>query len=59
MNQFYLVGRRKENISGTQDEKNQQSGSLINQRKMFDKPKKNEEHPTMKPIPLLAYPIKN
>ena len=25
----------------------------------FDKPKKNEEHPTMKPIPLLAYPIKN
>ena len=25
----------------------------------FDKPKKNAEHPTMKPIPLLAYPIKN
>ncbi|EHI70051.1 DNA modification methylase [Streptococcus ictaluri] len=25
----------------------------------FDKPKKNGEHPTMKPIPLLAYPIKN
>ncbi len=25
----------------------------------FDKPSKNGEHPTMKPIPLLAYPIKN
>ena len=25
----------------------------------FDKPKKSEQHPTMKPIPLLAYPIKN
>ena len=25
----------------------------------FDKPKKNGEHPTMKPIPLLAYPIVN
>ena len=25
----------------------------------FDKPKKNGDHPTMKPIPLLAYPIKN
>lgn len=25
----------------------------------FDKTKKNTEHPTMKPIPLLAYPIKN
>ncbi len=25
----------------------------------FDKPKKNSEHPTMKPIPLLAYPIMN
>lgn len=25
----------------------------------FDKPKKNCEHPTMKPIPLLAYPIMN
>lgn len=25
----------------------------------FDKPKKNAEHPTMKPIPLLAYPILN
>ena len=25
----------------------------------FDKPKKNADHPTMKPIPLLAYPIKN
>ena len=25
----------------------------------FDKPKKNENHPTTKPIPLLAYPIKN
>ena len=25
----------------------------------FDKPKKNSDHPTMKPIPLLAYPIKN
>lgn len=25
----------------------------------FDKPKKNAEHPTMKPVPLLAYPIKN
>lgn len=25
----------------------------------FDKPKKNGPHPTMKPIPLLAYPIKN
>lgn len=25
----------------------------------FDKPKKNADHPTMKPIPLLAYPILN
>ena len=25
----------------------------------YDKPKKNGDHPTMKPIPLLAYPIKN
>ena len=25
----------------------------------FDKPKKNADHPTMKPIPLLAYPIMN
>jgi len=25
----------------------------------FDKPKKSESHPTTKPIPLLAYPIKN
>lgn len=25
----------------------------------FDKPKKNGEHPTMKPIPLIAYPISN
>ena len=25
----------------------------------FDKPKKNSDHPTMKPVPLLAYPIKN
>ena len=25
----------------------------------FDKPKKNGDHPTMKPIPLLAYPISN
>lgn len=25
----------------------------------YDKPKRNAEHPTMKPIPLLAYPIKN
>lgn len=25
----------------------------------YDKPKKNSEHPTMKPIPLLCYPIKN
>ena len=25
----------------------------------FDKPQKSKEHPTMKPIPLLAYPIKN
>ena len=25
----------------------------------FEKPKKNSEHPTMKPIPLLAYPITN
>ena len=25
----------------------------------FDKPKKNGDHPTMKPIPLLAYPIAN
>ena len=25
----------------------------------FDKPKKNAAHPTMKPIPLLCYPIKN
>ena len=26
---------------------------------VFDKPKKNGDHPTMKPIPLLAYPIMN
>ena len=25
----------------------------------FEKPKKNADHPTMKPIPLIAYPIKN
>lgn len=25
----------------------------------FDKPKKNTDHPTMKPIPLIAYPITN
>ncbi len=25
----------------------------------FDKPKKNGDHPTMKPVPLLAYPIQN
>ena len=25
----------------------------------FDKPKKNADHPTMKPVPLIAYPIKN
>lgn len=25
----------------------------------FDKPKKNGDHPTMKPVPLAAYPIKN
>ena len=25
----------------------------------FDKPKKNADHPTMKPVPLLAYPITN
>ena len=25
----------------------------------FDKPKRNADHPTMKPIPLVAYPIKN
>ena len=25
----------------------------------FDKPKKNADHPTMKPVPLLAYPILN
>jgi DNA modification methylase len=25
----------------------------------FDKPKKNGDHPTMKPIPLLTYPIQN
>lgn len=25
----------------------------------FDKPKKNTDHPTMKPVPLLAYPIQN
>ena len=25
----------------------------------FDKPKKNGDHPTMKPIPLIAYPMKN
>ena len=25
----------------------------------FDKPRKNSDHPTMKPIPLLAYPIVN
>ena len=25
----------------------------------FDKPRRSKEHPTMKPIPLLAYPIRN
>ena len=25
----------------------------------FDRPKKNGDHPTMKPVPLIAYPIKN
>jgi DNA modification methylase len=25
----------------------------------YDKPRKNGEHPTMKPVPLLCYPIKN
>ena len=25
----------------------------------YDKPKKNGEHPTMKPVPLLCYPVKN
>ncbi len=25
----------------------------------FDRPTKNEDHPTMKPVPLIAYPIKN
>ena len=25
----------------------------------FDKPKKNSAHPTMKPVPLVAYPILN
>lgn len=25
----------------------------------FDKPKKNADHPTMKPVPLIAYPIRN
>ena len=25
----------------------------------FDKPKRNGDHPTMKPVPLIAYPIKN
>lgn len=25
----------------------------------YDKPKRNKEHPTMKPIPLMAYPIMN
>lgn len=25
----------------------------------FDKPKRNSDHPTMKPVPLLAYPIHN
>ena len=25
----------------------------------YDKPKKNADHPTMKPVPLLAYPIVN
>lgn len=25
----------------------------------FDKPKRNGDHPTMKPVPLLAYPIRN
>lgn len=25
----------------------------------FEKPKKNGEHPTMKPVPLIAYPIVN
>lgn len=48
----FMVGRRKESTNGTPDGRNPLSGE-------FDKPKKNTDHPTMKPIPLLAYPILN
>ena len=47
-----MVGRNLVNINGIPDEKKRPSGE-------FDKPKKNGDHPTMKPIPLLAYPIMN
>jgi len=45
-------------------EEERQSTSGIREEKKstiweFDKPKKNADHPTMKPVPLIAYPIMN
>ena len=34
MNQSFMVGRKKENITGTQEGKSQPFGNLINHRKM-------------------------
>lgn len=52
MNQFFMVGRKKENTTGIQEGRSLPFGNLI-------KTKKNGDHPTMKPIPLVSYPIKN
>ena len=40
---------------------NEVTGNIVggHQRYKVLKPKRSEDHPTMKPIPLLAYPIKN
>ena len=45
-------GRRKESTNGTPDGRNPLYGSLTSLGK-------NADHPTMKPIPLLAYPLLN
>lgn len=52
MNPFCLVGRKK----GKHQWYTGRKESTIWE---FDKPKKNADHPTMKPIELIAYPIKN
>ena len=48
----FTAGRRKASTGGTPGRKE----STIWE---FDKPKKNGDHPTIKPILLLAYPIQN